>query len=152
MSSPTDVTMVTLAPRVMSMEPPVATVDVATMTTKQDDTLEAFYDHIFAGQTDRRRAVDVATIQLAGHTLSVWVDDEGLYYPNTEIEGQPVALGLMFKSGHPHKAVEVFLAGRCVITGGPDEEGNTTDCPIPDEVFKMYLRDGVIEIRAINTP
>lgn len=80
----------------------------------------------------------IAHHPLAGH--DIWIDEEGLLY-----DDPPHGLFII-----PASAQQIY-AGRAVVTGGPDKDGNTTaaTCSAEDiarEVFAVldFSRDRVV--------
>lgn len=109
----------------------------ATETFKQGEFLE------FAYKTIGTNLIDVVGAVIQGHTVDIWVDDEGLYRePVRELstDGTERALGFIIGDDHGNRTP---LVGALVFTG-VDEHGGTVSPSIDEATVLKWVRDGRI--------
>lgn len=95
---------------------------VSELTLPAGGMLKALYEAI---QCD---TVDVVYMD---HGLCAYVDDEGLFKPDQDF-------WRLREWQH-----DTCIAGRAVVVGDPDEDGNDTDCPIGVDELRERLAFGL---------
>ena len=72
---------------------------------------------------------DLVTLAYLDDSAAVFVDDEGLFKPD--------------QSFFYHEPTGQFLAGKGLVVGPPDDEGESTSCPLSAEDLALQIDFGV---------